>query len=81
MPKFRTKPVIVEAVQYNGKNLNEIRSFLGYYAKIDDKRRIQIKTFGGVIYAKETDWIIRGMVNEFYTRDAEVFAQYCEAVE
>lgn len=73
MPHFCKKPVVIEAIQYNGKNLNEIRDFLGYYAKIVD-RRIQVKTMEGIIYAKETDFIIKGVANEFYPCDEQVFA-------
>lgn len=29
MPKFRKKPVVVEAVRWTGSNLEEIRNFVG----------------------------------------------------
>ena len=29
MPKFRKKPVVVEAIQWTGSNLEEIRNFVG----------------------------------------------------
>ena len=29
MPKYRKKPVVVEAIQWTGSNLEEIRNFVG----------------------------------------------------
>jgi hypothetical protein len=28
--KYRKKPIVIEAIQWNGKNNNEISAFLGY---------------------------------------------------
>ena len=33
--KYRKKPVIIEAIQWNGKNLTEIDNFVGGSLKIE----------------------------------------------
>ena len=74
--KYRKKPVVVEAIQWNGKNWNEICSFMEQYPrkpKLVEDRRIRVQTKGGAIYAKETDFIIKGVEGEFYPCDAEIF--------
>ncbi len=72
MQNFRKKPITIQAIQWNGKNLNEIRDFLQYHAKVVN-RGIQIKTLEGVIYAKESDWVIKGIEGEFYPCDDKIF--------
>jgi hypothetical protein len=71
--KFRKKPVVIEAVQWNGCNLNEVRAFMRQRGKLVE-RRIRIFTLEGAIYADEQDWIIKGVAGEFYPCKPEIFA-------
>jgi hypothetical protein len=39
MPKFRKKPVTIEAVQWNGDNWQEISNFINMWATLTDKEK------------------------------------------
>lgn len=79
--KFRKKPIVIEAKQWTGNNLNEICGFMNSYPKIVEGKRIRIKTLEGAIYASPLDWIIKGVLNEFYPCKPDIFEQTYEAVE
>lgn len=78
--KFRKKPVVIDAIQWNGKNVNEIRAFVGTHAKLID-RRIRIQTLEGATYASEEDWIIKGVQNECYPCKPDIFEATYEPVD
>ena len=69
--RFRKKPVEIEAVKWLGVNTNEVQGFCGR-AKVQG-RKLRIPTMEGHIWAKEGDWIIKGVNGEFYPCDDEVF--------
>ncbi|GEO08751.1 hypothetical protein [Segetibacter aerophilus] len=75
MPKFRKKPVVIEAIQYTGKNQAEIISFTGNKAKTlgDQGTSIMIPTLEGDMYANAGDFIIRGVSGEFYPCKPDIF--------
>ncbi len=84
MPKFRKKPVIIDAVQYNGteKSAKEIQSMKkdikwlgaeGHYFLI-------IPTLEGDMRAEAGDWIIKGVKNEFYPCKNDIFLETYEKV-
>jgi len=79
--KFRKKPVEIEAIQYNGANFNEVRSFMSgtSYPKVVN-RKIRIQTLEGHIYADEGDWIIKGVKGEFYPCKPDIFKETYEAL-
>lgn len=88
MQKFRKKPVVIEAVQYNGSNHEEIISFVGksanYKANVgsssDGKGGLQsyskltITTLEGEMLVSENDWVIKGVKGEFYPCKPEIFS-------
>ena len=90
--KYRKKPVVVEAVQWNGLNLEEIKEFVGdsLIYNISDAAwkvgkdaptvHIKIKTLEGTMIAKAGDYIIRGVNGEIYPCKAEVFWRSYEEV-
>lgn len=78
--KYRKKPVIVEAVQYKGNNVNEIVEFTGKH-NIDYGDRLKIKTLEGDMIANINDYIIRGVSGEFYPCKPDIFEQTYEVVE
>lgn len=103
--RYRKKPVIyliyqiaitkeVEAIQWTGENLEEIKAFVGeslIYDFIDTAWKVgegkprmfmKIKTSEGDMPASEGDYIIKGMSGEFYPCSPDIFkATYEEAEE
>ena len=96
MPMFRKKPVVIEAVQWTGKNLREIITFTDgppetrshhagmkweEYENLVARDGLKIFTMEGTMIASVGDWIIRGVKNEFYPCKPDIFAATYEAVE
>lgn len=75
---FQGKPIIIQAVQFDGKNIGEVSKFIGkdlivsedFYS---DDKSIHIETNHGVVFANKTDWIIRGEDGEYYPCKNDVF--------
>ena len=95
MPKYRKKPVVVEAVRWTGSNLEEIRNFVGSDL-IEDYMElfsvngtlkkmligIAINTLEGEHIANYGDYIIKGVRGEFYLCKSDIFlATYEEVAE
>lgn len=93
MPKYRKKPVVVEAIQWTGSNLEEIRNFVGsdlieeYVEFFDIKRTlnkmlvdIAIDTLEGTMRVDYGDYIIKGVQGEFYPCKPDIFEQTYEEV-
>lgn len=93
MPKFRKKPVVVEAVRWTGSNLEEIRNFVGsdliedYMELFDIKRTLKemlvdiaIDTLEGTMRVDYGDYIIKGVKGEFYPCKPDIFEQTYEEV-
>lgn len=87
MAKYIKKPVIVDAIQYNGSNKTEIMEFIGPLddptdiVVHDDLNRISIQTLEGLMWAKAGDYIIRGIKGEYYPCDELIFNLTYELVE
>lgn len=83
MPKFRKKPVVIEAVQWTGDNLREIKAFMGVESVPYDagKDSFLIHTLEGNHEASKGDWVIRGVKGEFYPCKPDIFDQTYEKVE
>lgn len=74
MAKFRKKPVEIEAIQWTGINLNEIKSFINvgkYY--ISTIGELVIPTLEGDHIANKGDFIIKGVKGEFYPCKPDIF--------
>ena len=93
MPKYRKKPVVVEAVRWTGSNLEEIRNFVGsdlieeYVELFDIKRTLKemlvdiaIDTLEGTMRVDYGDYIIKGVQGEFYPCKPDIFEQTYEEV-
>lgn len=78
--KYRKKPVIIEAIQYNGNNVNEIVQFTGKH-NIDFGNHLKIKTLEGVMIANINDYIIKGVQGEFYPCKPDIFNETYERIE
>lgn len=83
MSKFRKKPVIIEAVQFDGTDescdwlLPQLVS--GVISRSCNK--LYIKTLEGVMEASLGDWIIKGVNGEFYPCKPDIFDKTYERVE
>ena len=92
MTKYRKKPVIIEAIQWNGLNPTEIMEFVGQdlIAETYDARyqawtaplavSLKIKTLEGDMNVSIGDYIIKGVQGEFYPCKPDIFEQTYEKV-
>ena len=80
--KYRKKPVVVDAVRWNGNNYKEVIDF-AEINKIwfDALGNIWISTLEGDMIAKKGDYIIKGVQGEFYPCKPDIFAETYEEVE
>lgn len=81
MNKFRKKPVVIEAIQWTGKNWEEVEKFIsrgqvGGWIGGD----LHIETLEGKMRANVGDWIIKGVKGEFYPCKPDIFEQTYEPV-
>ena len=89
--KYRKKPVVIEAVQWTGLNLEEIKEFVGKdleYSIIDTAWKVgkgtprvimKIHTLEGDHECTKGDFIIKGVNGEFYPCKPEIFVKTYEA--
>jgi hypothetical protein len=78
--RFRKKPVVIEAIRYDGRNATEIMVWAGD-AQIAERYigGLSIWTLEGTMEADVGDWIIRGVKGEFYPCKPDVFEATYEA--
>jgi len=83
MPKFRKKPVVVEAVQWTGNNREEMEKFIPntILAKKNAEEELAIGTLEGVMTASKNDWIIKGVHGEYYPCKPDIFEKTYEQVD
>ena len=79
MQKFVKKPVVIEAIQYDGANITEIESFVGaklptVWLSVEDTQLV-IPTLEGDMKASKGDYIIKGIKGEFYPCKPDIFKQ------
>ena len=79
--KFRKKPVIIEAVQYDGgkQSIAAILRLGNSVMLFPD--HLLIKTLEGNHRADVGDWIIKGVRGELYPCKPDIFEQTYEKVE
>jgi len=84
MPKFRKKPVVIEAIQWTGDNFEKIeklaRGFRSLYVNTKNTI-IYIITLEGEMEASLNDWIIKGVAGEIYPCKPDIFEQTYEYIE
>jgi hypothetical protein len=94
MPKFRKKPVVVEAIQYIGPADEGGFIFVGRVDWLDEafNRTLSLKsgasgtllhidTLEGSLTVSPNDWIIRGVKGELYPCKPDIFAATYELVK
>lgn len=90
MPKFRKKPVVIEAVQYTGETMpiESVPAWLvdGMFERTvlpsydDEVKELYIETLEGRMTVSVGDWIIRGVKGELYPCKPDIFEATYEVV-
>lgn len=90
MTRYRNKPVVIDAVHYDGTNREEIAAFIGRLGKVEETKLpgpgrglhdgIVIHTLEGDIRASVGDWIIRDVQGEYHPCRDDIFRETYEAV-
>lgn len=88
MSKFRKKPVVIEAIQWVGDNIEDIQPFMennspGHVGRtfINHDKTLIIHTLEGDHIASVNDWIIKGVQGEFYPCKSDIFEQTYDPVD
>lgn len=84
--KYKTKPVEIEAIQWDGKNREEIFDFVGKELEVNLESEtayvagqgapifsLTIPTLEGDHKAMQGDFIIRGLKGEYYPCKPDIF--------
>lgn len=88
--KYRKKPVVIEAVRWDGENLDEVMTFCNGDASYELMSRgaseLVIATLeDGELIARHVasvgDFIIKGVAGEFYPCKPDIFAATYEVAE
>lgn len=80
--KYRKKPVVIEAVQWTGDNLEEVMNFLQQRSAFKHNNSgVEIRTLEGSLYASSGDYVIKGIQGEFYPCKPSIFEATYEKVE
>lgn len=83
--KYKKKPVIIEAVVFDGWNWAECYQFMSkeplLFSQVIEKREsLEIRTLEGIMTANIGDYIIKGVKGEFYPCKPDIFNQTYEEV-
>lgn len=94
MPRFRKKPVVIEArqVPYSGDyytvsewwaDMVSLANWCSGEAFVhpEDSNGIFINTLEGQMFAQEGDWVIKGVKGEFYPCKPDIFEATYERAE
>lgn len=83
--KFRKKPVVIEAVQWDGTNESWQHIMNMGLTKWKPgeigTQTFYIETLEGDHLARKGDWIIKGVKGEFYPCKPDIFEQTYESVD
>jgi len=84
MPKYRKKPVVVEAIQFTGSYesyRNIANAFGGVSYHPWKSPNLMVWTPEGTMEARPGDYIVRGVAGEVYPVKREIFEATYEPVE
>ena len=88
MGKYRKKPVVIDAVLWDGQATHELDEFMDGQSHDYGSRnnglsqwyKVMINTLEGVMIAERGDWIIKGIKGEFYPCKPDIFEATYEVV-
>lgn len=75
------KPIPVEAMQYTGKNIDEVQDFC--QSVVVEDGWLKVHTLEGFMKAphKRGDYVVKGTIGEFYICDKKIFEDTYEEVD
>lgn len=94
--KYRKEPVVIEALEWTGENLDEMERFLGcgliasstpinestgYLVEHNQQMHLMIRTLEGDHRANVGDYVIKGIKGEFYPCKPDIFGATYSKVE
>lgn len=79
--KYRKKPIVIEAIQFTGQSSINVmtnkwqRAFLEVadFDDLEEKENFFIETLEGTHCVSLYDWVIKGIVGEFYPCKPDIF--------
>ena len=76
--KYRKKPVVIDAVQFDGSNHQELYEFSEGNCRSckpwkENYSVLQVETLEGVMEGGIYDWLIRGVKGEYYFCKPDIF--------
>ena len=86
MPKkYRKRPVVIEAVQWTGDNIDELfklEDFKLNYTLVNGNfdKVLGVYSLEGIMWASVGDYIIKGIKGEFYPCKPDIFKETYEEV-
>jgi hypothetical protein len=95
LAKYRKKPVVIEAMQFDGENAYKIYEFMGNPVTLNTREDheswdnftlylkengFKINTLEGMMTANIGDYIIKGVKGEFYPCKPDIFEQTYEEI-
>ena len=87
MPKkYRKRPVVIEAVQWTGDNIDELfklEDFKLNYTLVNGNfdKVLGVYSLEGIMWASVGDYIIKGIKGEFYPCKPDIFKETYEEVK
>ena len=79
--KYRKRPVVIEAVIYDGENGEAVADFMRCMEPAIKDGKLIIGTLEGQMEASPGDYIIKGVEGEFYPCKPAIFIKTYEEVE
>ena len=86
MKNYVKKPVVVQAVEYDGANKEEIEGFVGkkldtVYTELKEPLELKIPTLEGGMKVSKGDYVIKGIKGEFYPCKPDIFKSTYNVIE
>jgi len=81
--RFRKRPVEITAIRLTPESFKEVVEWAQPFVAAGEDEHglfVVIRTLEGDVRARDGDWVIRGVVGEFYPCRADIFARTYEAV-
>lgn len=82
--KIRNKVTEKEAIQWTGRNLEEVSQFVGDALQPIARRMdydLKIATIEGVMKVDKGAWIVKGLNGEFYPCKPDIFEKSYEIID
>jgi len=85
--KYRKKPVVIEAMQFDGSNGDEVAAWCGGTVESATCHNdgppwlVMIRTLEGTMAAGRDDYVIKGVQGEFYPCKPDIFEATYEVAQ